>query len=587
VAVEGVPNSFTLWHKPPVPRSSESTQSPAQKAVSKGCGTLFFSVFAILGLALSGVLLVSFYQTVRPYFWMATPCTIIESRRDSDTLERTSTSDGPVIRYRYEAGGATHESGRLDFGMKESLDSKKIDRLLYKYPIDSNATCYVNPKNPAEVALRRGPLWPIVFVAIPLVFVAVGVGGIVGVWKKGTIGGGARRTTRTKNLGPVGMIFFFGMFALAGGALGYFLVVRPLQKYFAAKNWPETPCEIISSSVGSHSGSKGSTTYSVDITYRYQVGGREYQSDTYSLMSGSSSGRGSKEAAVARYPVGSKAVCYVNPEDPTDTLLNRELTWWLLLGLLPLAFLAVGVIGLFNIARTALKKSGMALGGPTLPGIPTLPSAAVAAPTMPGGPVVLKADASPLVKLAGAMFIALFWNGITGVFVGFAVNSFLNARPEWFLTIFITPFVLIGIGLLVLVGSTFLNLFNPRMQLTVNSTTIPLGGTLEASWGFTGSSSRVQRFKLTLEGREETTQGHGKNRRTNTKVLVSLPLTDTADPRQIGQGRATVEIPGDQKPSQNEENPKVVWKLKAAGEIPRFPDFEEEYEITIVAREVH
>jgi hypothetical protein len=121
----------------------------------------------------------------------------------------------------------------------------------------------------------------------------------------------------------------------------------------------------------------------------------------------------------------------------------------------------------------------------------------------------------------------------------------------------------------------------------VNSKTVPVGGRIEASWAFMGSSSRIQRFRLTLEGRDVNMEGSGKNRRTTNTVFATLPLADITDPHQIRQGRATIEIPADQKPTQDEENPRVVWKLKAAGEIPRYPDFEEEYEVTIVAREVH
>jgi hypothetical protein len=40
------------------------------------------------------------------------------------------------------------------------------------------------------------------------------------------------------------------------------------------------------------------------------------------------------------------------------------------------------------------------------------------------------------------------------------VSSFIEGKPEWFLAVFITPFVLVGLGLLVFTGSAFLNLFH-------------------------------------------------------------------------------------------------------------------------------
>lgn len=67
----------------------------------------------------------------------------------------------------------------------------------------------------------------------------------------------------------------------------FFLI--PVLKIDEAKEWPETSCVVISSQVMSHSDSDG-TTYSVDISYSYEVGGREYKSNRYGFMMGSSSG---------------------------------------------------------------------------------------------------------------------------------------------------------------------------------------------------------------------------------------------------------------------------------------------------------
>jgi Protein of unknown function (DUF3592) len=573
----------------PLNRPTRS-ENAAQDYVKKGFGTLFFSVFAILGLAFTGIMLWSIAQTLRPYFWKTTPCTILQSERATDGLERTSNSGEPiVIRYRYEAGGRAYESTRLDKGIKRSIDSNEVERLLFKYAADTNSICYVNASNPEEAVLRRGSLWPALFIFLPLVFVAVGVGGIIAVWR----GEKWKQRTMTRRqanaLGSVGKVFFFGVFTLVGGILGYFFIGRPLQTYFAAKDWPETPCEIVRSSVVPHAGSKGSSTYSIDITYRYEVRGRELQSSTYSItsLSGSSSaGRSSKEKVVARYPAGMKTVCYVNPEDPTDTLLNRDLSPWLLLGLIPAIFLSVGLVGLGSMIRPALRRMRERSTMPILPGTSAIMPNAPIGQAM-AGPVVLNPQHSPMAKFWAAVFFALFWNGITGVFVWIAVMSFIDGKPEWFLTVFITPFVLIGLVVLLFVGSTFLNLFNPRMQLTLNSPAVPLGGTLDATWLISGSSSRIEHLKLTVEGREETSHGSGKTRRTERKVFVTLPLAETNDPQQIARGRASVEIPEGHKPSQDEDYPKVIWTVKAVGQIPRYPDLEEEFEITVLAREVH
>ena len=54
---------------------------------------------------------------------------------------------------------------------------------------------------------------------------------------------------------------------------------------------------------------------------------------------------------------------------------------------------------------------------------------------------------SPGWALAVIMAACLFWNGMVALFVTIAVNSHLRGEPEWFLTLFMVPFVLVGLAL--------------------------------------------------------------------------------------------------------------------------------------------
>lgn len=144
---------------------------------------------------------------------------------------------------------------------------------------------------------------------------------------------------------PVSAVFF-GVFLLAGGLFFYFFFVRMFLKVQDARHWPATPCVIVSNEVRSHSGSKGGTTYSVDILYQYEVDGRKHQSNRYDFMGGSSSGYAVKAAIVRRFPPGATATCYVNPRDPNDAVLERRFTPVMLVGLFPLVFFFVGAGGL-------------------------------------------------------------------------------------------------------------------------------------------------------------------------------------------------------------------------------------------------
>jgi hypothetical protein len=219
---------------------------------------------------------------------------------------------------------------------------------------------------------------------------------------------------------------------------------------------------------------------------------------------------------------------------------------------------------------------------------PVLPGASVAGPSapldpgaLPGGRVALKTTA-PLTKFIVTVLLAGFWNGITGVFVGLAVKSWIAHRPEWFLTIFITPFVLIGLFLIGVIGWAFLNLFNPRMALTVNATEIPLGGTFDLQWNIRGRASRIQKLVIRLEGREEARYRRGTSTSTDRNVFARIPVIETDNPQQIAQGQARIVIPARTMHTWDGGNNKIIWELQARGEIPRYPDVTEDFSVTIL-----
>jgi hypothetical protein len=143
-------------------------------------------------------------------------------------------------------------------------------------------------------------MWMGLFIFVPLMFVAVGGGGIYATW--------FRRDERSRPLGSGastekgrGFVKVLGaVFALVGGGMLFFWFLPSLAKAVGSARWTETPCTVISSRVKSHSDSDG-TTYSVDIFYRYTVDGREFKSNRFGLFVGSSSGHRAKAEVVARY----------------------------------------------------------------------------------------------------------------------------------------------------------------------------------------------------------------------------------------------------------------------------------------------
>ena len=127
-----------------------------------------------------------------------------------------------------------------------------------------------------------------------------------------------------------------------------------------------------------------------------------------------------------------------------------------------------------------------------------------------------------------------------------------------------------------------LNLFNPRIRVVLGQRSIHLGDDLKAEWQFDGRSERVRRLTFTLQGEERATYRRGTDTRTDTHVFVRLIVLETEDASAISAGSVHVQIPKATMHSFRASNNEVSWKLKVQGEIPRFPDIAEEFQLDIL-----
>lgn len=136
-------------------------------------------------------------------------------------------------------------------------------------------------------------------------------------------------------------------FAVFGAIALYLLTIRPLWGVACARFWTEVPCSIVSSDVGTHRFSTGKR-HSIEIEYDYVFKGRPHRGDRYHFLDWATSGRGAKQAVVDRYPAGLRTTCFVDPSEPSQSVLHRGLTLGMLWAMFPFPFLAVGVWGLLD-----------------------------------------------------------------------------------------------------------------------------------------------------------------------------------------------------------------------------------------------
>ncbi len=145
------------------------------------------------------------------------------------------------------------------------------------------------------------------------------------------------------------------------------------------------------------------------------------------------------------------------------------------------------------------------------------------------GPQVLKTSTSRGCIFAFVLFFAIVWNVVVSLFLGSTIHTWRqqgNAPVGQLL--FMTPFVLVGIGTMIAVVYLFLGLFNPKPTVVCSDQYIYPGSEIEFSWMFQGSTARISRLRLIFEGTESVSYRQGTSTRTDSSVFFRKCLIDVA-----------------------------------------------------------
>lgn len=144
-----------------------------------------------------------------------------------------------------------------------------------------------------------------------------------------------------------GCLLLFGLPFLIAGLFTSGLYFKTLGSWWSAQSWVEVPCWIDRAELKTSSDSD-STTYKAEAEYHYQYEGGKYQSSTVTHTTGSdnvSSFQHDAAAELKRYARSRQPFrCYVNPQNPEQAMLYRDLRLGLLMLIIafPLIFPAVG-----------------------------------------------------------------------------------------------------------------------------------------------------------------------------------------------------------------------------------------------------
>ena len=248
------------------------------------------------------------------------------------------------VAYRYVSAGEEYGGSVYRQGYTGSERISDAFRLRETFPAGSAQLCYVDPQQPAASALAPPGKWGGSAWLVPTGFLCVGLGLLYLLWRPERDREAVAPGLRSEVPEPAAESFLntgtwiCGGLALFGIGLAAAMFLPPAAQVWAARSWAEVPCEILHAAVRSHPGDD-QATFSVEVLFLYSWEGRELKSSRYGFTGGSTSDEKKKSAIVDRLSSGTQTVCYVDPNDPFEAVLDRGLSaaayWFLDGGALP------------------------------------------------------------------------------------------------------------------------------------------------------------------------------------------------------------------------------------------------------------
>jgi hypothetical protein len=140
-----------------------------------------------------------------------------------------------------------------------------------------------------------------------------------------------RKSAPPKKALSVGCLVFFALpFLAVGFGVTYWTASTALQ-YSAMQSWVEVPAKIEKASLEQTRGRKGRSKYKAKATYTYEYEGKTFTGDRVSLHNSSDNfGDFQRKTAAQleeRLRTGKPVPCFVNPQDPTESVLYPQIRW--------------------------------------------------------------------------------------------------------------------------------------------------------------------------------------------------------------------------------------------------------------------
>ncbi|UTA48107.1 DUF3592 domain-containing protein [Simiduia sp. 21SJ11W-1] len=360
-------------------------------------------------------------------------------------------------------------------------------------------------------------------------------------------------------------------FACVGVGFLLFSIIPSVVEWAQMQSWQPVSAEVLSANTRVSRGDD-STTYEAQARYRYVYQGGQYESARVGIMSGADNiGRWqqARGAELKRALQNKRAITvYVNPNEPQEAVVYRELRWGMLAfkSIFVVVFGGVG-IGLIWLAWRKADEPASLEGEPE----PWRLRKAWANPVHSNSKL-------GLYVITG---FAIVWNALS-LPVVFVVPEELAKGNQAIL--FALVFPLVGAGLIIAAIVKWRQWLRfGAVPLHMNPWPAQLGGQLAGKLAFALPYNPHARVELRLSCIHSYYSGTGKNRERREKIVWQAEGYANTEPAPVGSAvEFAFDIPADLPHSQLPDERYHFWRLDVSANIPG-ADFSQQYEVPVFA----
>ncbi len=409
------------------------------------------------------------------------------------------------------------------------------------------------------------------------------------------------RRTGSRLAGSVGEAVFFAVFLAVGCTwLVWDFVSLVIPEWRVNHEFVQHACTVLEKRVGEKTDPSGATLYRPEVRIHYEVAGQPYTPWVYDIHRSYSSSRQGAEAAIAGFVEHHEYPCWYDPARPSVAVLVRGYSGWLWLVLLvPMSFVAIGSGGLVytlwqwgksaesraaRMRRTTRELLGATAAAESLlPGVPDSTDIT----SSPGTRLAfrLPMSGSPAWMLFGLLLACLAWNGLLSGFVVRAVHGYVEGKPDWLLTLFVIPMLVLGVVLVVLfVRQALASTAVGPTLVEISAHPLLPGGRYQV-FVSQGGRSKIHSLDLLLVCEEEATYRQGTNTRTETRQVYCQPVLhyEKIDAQRVTPVEAVcpLAVPADAMHSFKAGHNGIHWKLVVREDRAGRPDLQRSFAVIV------